>query len=165
MKGRFVVGFLFSPCLTQVVLIQKNRPEWQAGKWNGVGGKVEDLDQPKPHEQPLNMLQWDDLQNLRAQQREWTEETSAQSPEWRLFCRLRGNAKEGGQIRLSFFCATGSFNDVRTATDETVQVHLVNSVMSGEVDIVPNLRWVLGMALRFLTHPHPYVYNVVEDRP
>jgi 8-oxo-dGTP diphosphatase len=39
---RYVVGFLFSPDLSKVVLIKKNRPDWQKGLLNGVGGKIED---------------------------------------------------------------------------------------------------------------------------
>lgn len=35
------LGFIFSPNLEQVALIQKNRPSWQAGKLNGLGGKCE----------------------------------------------------------------------------------------------------------------------------
>jgi len=35
---RYVLGFCFGPSLTTVVLIKKNRPAWQAGRLNGVGG-------------------------------------------------------------------------------------------------------------------------------
>jgi 8-oxo-dGTP diphosphatase len=40
--SRYVVGFIFNKDLTQVLLIHKNRPEWQAGKLNGPGGKIEE---------------------------------------------------------------------------------------------------------------------------
>lgn len=36
----YVLGFAFSRDLKQVALIRKKRPEWQAGKLNGIGGKV-----------------------------------------------------------------------------------------------------------------------------
>ncbi len=36
----YVVGFMFTEDEKQVVLIEKKRPEWQAGKLNGVGGKI-----------------------------------------------------------------------------------------------------------------------------
>jgi len=38
---RYVLGFVFSPDLAKVYLIRKNRPEWQAGLLNGIGGKIE----------------------------------------------------------------------------------------------------------------------------
>lgn len=37
---RYVVGFLFWE--NQVLLTLKDHPEWQRGKWNGVGGKIEE---------------------------------------------------------------------------------------------------------------------------
>lgn len=39
MKG-YVAGFLFSNSGNEVLLIRKNRPDWQAGLWNGIGGRV-----------------------------------------------------------------------------------------------------------------------------
>jgi len=36
----FVLGFVFSP-RNEVLLIRKNRPAWQAGKLNGIGGHIE----------------------------------------------------------------------------------------------------------------------------
>ena len=35
----YVLGFIFSK--ERVLLIQKAKPEWQAGKMNGIGGKLE----------------------------------------------------------------------------------------------------------------------------
>jgi 8-oxo-dGTP pyrophosphatase MutT (NUDIX family) len=37
---RYVAGFLFDPKGELVLLIEKKRPEWMAGKWNGVGGRI-----------------------------------------------------------------------------------------------------------------------------
>jgi 8-oxo-dGTP diphosphatase len=37
----FVVGFAFSPNKEKVALIIKNRPSWQLGYLNGIGGKIE----------------------------------------------------------------------------------------------------------------------------
>jgi 8-oxo-dGTP diphosphatase len=39
----YVVGFAFDT-QKRVALIRKTHPEWQAGKYNGVGGKVTDQD-------------------------------------------------------------------------------------------------------------------------
>jgi 8-oxo-dGTP diphosphatase len=36
----WVVGFVFKN-RDEVTLVMKNRPEWQKGKLNGVGGKIE----------------------------------------------------------------------------------------------------------------------------
>jgi len=43
----YCLGFPFSASYSHVSLIQKNRPDWQAGKFNGFGGKI------KPREDAL----------------------------------------------------------------------------------------------------------------
>src|SRR3990167_7537739 len=40
----YSVGFVFSMDKSRVLLIKKNKPEWQAGLLNGVGGKAEPQD-------------------------------------------------------------------------------------------------------------------------
>ena len=37
----YVVGFAFDKKRENVALIQKNRPPWQKGKLNGIGGHIE----------------------------------------------------------------------------------------------------------------------------
>ena len=37
----YVLGLLFRGCYSGVVLIEKTKPQWQAGLLNGIGGKVE----------------------------------------------------------------------------------------------------------------------------
>jgi len=37
----FTVAFIFTTDLKNVLLILKDRPTWQAGFWNGIGGKLE----------------------------------------------------------------------------------------------------------------------------
>ena len=38
---KYVVSFIFKPKCEYVWLIKKNKPEWQIGCLNGIGGKVE----------------------------------------------------------------------------------------------------------------------------
>ena len=40
------VGFCFDQTMTRVALIRKNRPQWQAGLLNGIGGKREGNETP-----------------------------------------------------------------------------------------------------------------------
>ena len=47
---RYVIGFMFDNSMENVCLIQKNRPGWQAGKLNGVGGHIE------PGEFPIDAM-------------------------------------------------------------------------------------------------------------
>jgi len=39
---KYVLVFVFDGSLEKVLLVQKNRPEWQRGHLNGVGGHVEE---------------------------------------------------------------------------------------------------------------------------
>lgn len=64
-RDHFCVGFLFSKDGWHVALVEKKRPSWQAGKYNGIGGGVEKGE---------NALQ--------AQIREFKEETSLDFNEW-----------------------------------------------------------------------------------
>lgn len=42
----YCLGFAFDD-VGRVVLIRKNKPEWQAGRWNGVGGLIESGETPQ----------------------------------------------------------------------------------------------------------------------
>jgi 8-oxo-dGTP diphosphatase len=38
---KFTLGFVFTPGFEKVLLVHKEKPEWQKGLMNGVGGKYE----------------------------------------------------------------------------------------------------------------------------
>lgn len=40
----YVVTFLFKPNLKIIWMILKNKPKWQKGSLNGIGGKVEEME-------------------------------------------------------------------------------------------------------------------------
>ena len=132
---KYVTGFLFSIDAQEVVLIQKNRPEWQAGKLNGVGGKIEE------GETPLN-----------AMQREFFEETGVEIQDWEEFAII-----QGPEYIVHFHCAfTDNVWDVKTNTDEEVYVfklaHLEN------VNVIPNTKWLIPMALYGTHHNATITY-------
>jgi 8-oxo-dGTP diphosphatase len=119
-------GFLFSYDRDQVALIQKARPEWQAGKWNGIGGHREA-----------------DESAIDCQVREFGEETGCHVHTWKPVCRMTLE----GQWSVSFFAAFGDY-PIRTVTDEPVQWHSVDDVLRGNLPSIPNLQWLLPMALQ-----------------
>lgn len=55
---RYVVGFAFTKDLKRVLLINKNKPEWQKGFLNGVGGKI------KSNETPLKAMQRETMEEV-----------------------------------------------------------------------------------------------------
>jgi 8-oxo-dGTP pyrophosphatase MutT (NUDIX family) len=46
MSEHMVLGFVFNRDFSEVALILRNRPKWQAGHYNGIGGHIEDGENP-----------------------------------------------------------------------------------------------------------------------
>lgn len=108
-----------------MVLIRKNRPAWQSGLLNGVGGKVEAEESPRD-----------------AMVREFEEETGARVEMWRHFC-VHEDTING--YHVTYYRSFGDVATCRSTTDEQVEVVLVDHLQSRAV--VPNLRWLVPMAL------------------
>lgn len=121
---KYVAGFLFDSRDGSVVLIRKRRPAWQAGKYNGVGGKVE------PGETPAD-----------AMRREFREETGHDREDWDLFCSLRGDG-----FVVHFFRAfdVDLARKVVTKTDEEILV--LPTWYPSTQNSIPNLLWLIPMA-------------------
>ncbi len=122
----YVAGFLFNPSKDHVVLINKNRPKWQAGKLNAIGGKIEKGETA-----------------LQAMEREYEEEAKIVNCDWRHFCTLRGNSNLGEQWEVFFFTATNDLKGVQTMTDEQVEYIQVDHLPDR---IIPNLKWLIPLA-------------------
>src|ERR1044072_5346609 len=93
---RYVAGFAFDSTLGNVALIQKLKgPHGMAGKWNGIGGKIEGTETPRS-----------------AMSREFQEEAGLYIPaaDWSCFHTER-------------FCATGDI--VYFMTARTMSFHLI----------------------------------------
>lgn len=127
-----VAGFLFDDTVgPYVALVRKKRPAWQAGKLNGIGGKVE------PQETPLE-----------AMRREFKEETGAIVNDWRPFCLLQG--KTGWKVVM--FTSNQANVHIQTMEDEFIgwfdYIRLLKTLNQGnQCDVISNLRWLIPMAL------------------
>jgi 8-oxo-dGTP diphosphatase len=136
---QYVLGFIFDQVGSKVLLIKKERPEWQKGRWNGIGGKVE------ANELPLN-----------AMRRELYEETGLNVNALGHFCTFMGD----GYAVHCFKCFCGILDQAESKTDETVMVHEVNSP---GYQWMPNLRWLISMALsHHLEENHNGWYQIIE---
>jgi 8-oxo-dGTP diphosphatase len=127
----YVCGFLFSPDRTRVLLIRKNRPEWQRDRLNGVGGKVE-AGETLPQ----------------AMRREFREEAGMDVPEadWRHVVTLSGrdDGGSGADWEGHFFRAFGDVERAVAMTDEKLEIHLVQALPR---DTIPNLHWMIPLML------------------
>ena len=117
-----VVGFLLDKVTSNVVLIEKKRPEWQCGKLNGVGGHIESGEMP-----------------LEAMQMEFLEETGLRVMDWQLCVNMVGK-----DWRVHFYSAHGSIARVTTITDEEVVIVPIHNLPD---NIIPNLRWLIPLCL------------------
>ncbi len=128
-KQRYVVGFMFNNDGSKVALIHKNKPKWQEGLLNGVGGKVE------TNEISLNAIV-----------REFEEETGVKTlrPDWDFYAHL-----EGGYFSLDvFYCKSDEYcYSVKTIEQEEVDVYNVVDILSGKEKGVSNLPWLICAAL------------------
>lgn len=123
----YSLGFAFSLDASKLVVIEKNRPDWQAGLWNGVGGKLEE------GETPLQCLV-----------REFFEETGVKISEkaWRPLTVFRNETFEVH----AYAVFSDQIFQVETMTDEQIMVIDVdlNEIRRKGIS---NLPWLIGLAL------------------
>lgn len=146
-RREWVVGFAFDESAEVVVLIRKARPEWQAGRLNGVGGKVE------PDVDVVDGA----VSIVAAMTREFAEETGVRTgrEEWQHFASLKW---EEGTVHFFRLFDWRVVRDSRTLTDEPIEVHRVAELDRARV--TPNLRWLVPLAAH--RHDSYDVIDVVE---
>jgi 8-oxo-dGTP diphosphatase len=137
MHYEYVLGFAFNPQRTHVMLMEKRRPKWQGGLINGIGGHIEN------HETPAD-----------AMRRESREETKIDFLEWKLFVQLRGRDIRGNNPSNTFqvHCYSDfsvNFRQVKTMTDERVIRFPLKQLMEPKNRVIPNLTWLIPMAMSF----------------
>lgn len=141
-RQRYVCGFAFydieSGFRPRVVLMRKVKPDWQAGKLNGVGGKIEAGETPEV-----------------AMAREFKEETGVTtSPlEWEAYAKMTFPKAE--VIFLRSFDPTVEHATTQTVWSEEVGANITEPVehrLVRGIDeiaddrIMPNLRWAIPLA-------------------
>jgi 8-oxo-dGTP diphosphatase len=129
----FVVGLVFRENeeldQEEILLIKKDHPDWQAGRLNGVGGKLASGENA-----------------LAAMHREFKEEAGAEGLDWQCFARLVGTS-----YAVHFFRADAPDDlTVRTMTTEEVDWYPLRWVFqcAGENEdvLVDNLDWLIPLA-------------------
>lgn len=99
---KYVNGFVFTPNYEEIMLIRKNRPFWQKGWLNGVGGHVEEGES-----------------SYDAMCRECKEESNLELYNWLYI----GNITDSKTWSVECFTATArNFDSVKPLTDEAVEI-------------------------------------------
>ncbi len=123
---KYCLGFMFNEKHTDVLLINKERPEWQKGLINGIGGKLEEGEN-----------------SISAMVREFREETGIDSNEsdWRYVVTMYRYDWE-----VDVYTTTSDM--IFYAQDKTDESTVVLPL--GELDgfpLISNLYWLLPMCL------------------
>lgn len=128
---RYVAGFLFQQvnwhCENQVALVLKAKPAWQAGHWNGIGGKIEDGEA-----------------SANAMRREFYEETGSHAGGWwRHYATLYGPRASVDFYANSVWSYAAPFLPETNDVGEPLQWWPVSRLPK----VIGNLRWLVPMAL------------------
>jgi 8-oxo-dGTP diphosphatase len=123
---QYVLGFAFNQSKDFVVLILKNKPAWQKGCFNGIGGKREP-DETFPQ----------------AMVREFKEETGLQTDinEWSAIGQMKGSDWECDLFTIS----DDSLMDARTMEEEDVHVLPVADVINGDYQTISNVPFLIEL--------------------
>lgn len=118
-----------------VVLIKKNRPDWQRNLLNGVGGKVEN------DESPLDAII-----------REFKEETSVIVNNWTHFLSYEAN----NDIVYWFYSYHDEYLPIKSMTDETVTYYNRFDYHHQENSII-DINWIIpfGYVSKILSYNLP----------
>lgn len=139
----FTLAFLFDPSYSRVLLIHKKRPDWQAGKLNGIGGKLESEETP-----------------LAGIVREIREETNLKIDAGllRRFAQLHGH-----DWQVEVFASTVSGQEAKQMTDEEIEWVNISAIPP---HAIVNLTWLIPMAIDRLKNGSPCVVRVYyQDHP
>lgn len=147
-RQEYVLGFMFRPEKDRVALIRKSKPEWQRGKLNGIGGKVENESK------------------YTAMVREFREETGVEThgQQWEYFCRLEGSA-----FSVHCFTTVGDVYSCKTMEQEDVKIVDVNEIDNRRnpprPQMVENLPWLIHLAIDCLEDNRPGFTVASYDEP
>ena len=128
---QYVLGFMFSPDLSAVVMVIKERPDWQKGLFNGIGGHIEGGECAKE-----------------AMVREFQEETGLLTvgAQWWNFITMRYPL-----ATIECYCATDRFfASVASKTDECICIMSVANV--GLIKTIDNVPHLVELALQYFKH-------------
>lgn len=148
----YVVGFAFGVDnslrrTNQVLLVRKTHPDWQAGKLNGLGGKMD------PGEKPVVTMS-----------REFKEESGVVvwPDEWNLIVTLHSNGHT-----IHFFAAEirqrilDALDKQQTDTDEIMETWDLHDLAAHQ-DKIPNLSWLVPLAAFEHDHYKPVIFDEIE---
>jgi 8-oxo-dGTP diphosphatase len=140
-KIEYVLGFAYNKIGdTIVVLIKKNRPLWQKGLLNGVSGHIEINETP-----------------YEAMKREFHEETGVIVDDWENYCII---VNESYIIHIfKSYISNIELLEIEKTTDEEIFNVYVNDIFKYDLNIVPNIGWLILLGLDNTIKSLPIIVN------
>lgn len=126
-------------------MMEKAKPEWQRGKFNGVGGKVKEGE---------NIFD--------AMNREFREETGiyVHRDDWNHFAKMKGssNAAIEDKFDIDFFWSAG--NDILSASpqpgeEEHPKVCWLRELYGDHRPVIENIPWLIPLAIDSMKDGRP----------
>lgn len=139
----YTLGFIFTSALDRVLLVHKINPEWQAGKVNGVGGKIEE------GEDPITCIV-----------REVGEETGliTSADQW---IHLGEMGSDAWRMYVFTLVYDGDIGDAKSADKEKVEWFNSNALPQ---NILSNLSWLVPLAIDRIRHQEFHDFSVRYNR-
>jgi len=123
---KYVCGFMFDNNYQNVALIRKNKPEWQKGFLNGIGGKIEFGETIED-----------------AMIREFKEETGFDTSydEWFPFAEIT----QKDEWCVYFFHTRGNLSLLKTVESEEIVILPLKELF--ESKSLPSVKWLINLCL------------------
>lgn len=137
----YVLGFIFNKSVDEVCLILKNRPYWQSGLYNGIGGHIEEGETP-----------------IQAIARESKEETGFEGNNWELILQMKREGEDSFLCHV-FRCISeyNSLSDIcKTMEDQEVEIFSVNNLPK---NIISNLKWLINICIDKNNYSDSYIFS------
>lgn len=138
---KYVVGLIFSRDLRTVYLIRKNRPQWQEGFLNGVGGKLE-AGETYPE----------------AMQREASEECGLNTDDWTFLGVMY--QYNSWHVGLYYTVLKGDFVPF-TKTDEVIEAIPVENISPVNLSLLPNLATHINAAWANIWNKQKFTMSMI----
>lgn len=150
----YVAGLMFSADKTKVALVIKNKPDWQKGLLNAIGGKIETEDYST--KKSIKLISYEAASKV-AMVREFEEETGVwhNNQNWELFLTMGSDVGKTNDEKIQQYSEAWSVDFYRTFSDriydvrtkETEEIVIKNVSDLFTLNTIDNLKWIILLAL------------------
>ena|SRR3989344_3732023 len=125
----YALGFVFDASFEHVLLMHKSKPEWQAGKVNGLGGKVE----AGENSIACMVREIQEEADLATKEGEWVPAGEMRGVDW--------------VVNVYGLVYKGAMNDARSLEEERVEWFAVGALPAASI---ANLVWIVPFVKNML---------------